>query len=401
QRREGGLEDHADTDGGAEREPVIHLAAGAFGVVEAPDRARVGKDAAEDAVFLRETEREGRIKPGDGVVVAAERIIDAGRVVDVARADAVAGEAAEIVAAADEPFGHAAVAVPEQGAALERGREDHVLVEHARVDPRRGLGLGEGGIAAETGEVLVEREDEARRRIDNRVATVIGIGEAEGRGHGRAFLGADDRRGIVLDIADLVVAQPVAQGEPTVLAHREAEPRLEAGVLGPVGGLAVFALALVDAEPGEEITVEERGLGEAEFEVAELRRAREGAGDRLAAAEEVALGHRDLRGEALVGRVGAAKAERAGRLLLDLDADDGGIRVRTLAHGDAGVREIAEAPDAVLGGADLARVEGIALDDAELAPDHAVEGTGVADDVDALDEDALALLELEDDVDDA
>src|SRR5690606_19369466 len=39
--------------------------------------------------------------------------------------------------------------------------------------------------------------------------------------------------------------------------------------------------------------------------------------------------------------------------------------------------------------------------DAELAPDHAVEGTGVADDVDALDEDALALLELEDDVDDA
>src|SRR5690606_27267696 len=65
------------------------------------------------------------------------------------------------------------------------------------------------------------------------------------------------------------------------------------------------------------------------------------------------------------------------------------------------VREIAEAPDAVLGGADLARVEGIALDDAELAPDHAVEGTGVADDVDALDEDALALLELEDDVDDA
>src|SRR5690606_37995176 len=159
--------------------------------------------------------------------------------------------------------------------------------------------------------------------------------------------------------------------------------------------------ALVDAEPGEEIAVEERGLGEAEFEVAELRRAREGAGDRLAAAEEVALGHRDLRGEALVGRVGAAEAERAGRLLLDLDADDGGIRVRTLAHGDAGVREIAEAPDAVLGGADLARVEGIALDDAELAPDHAVEGTGVADDVDALDEDALALLELEDDVDDA
>ena len=51
--------------------------------------------------------------------------------------------------------------------------------------------------------------------------------------------------------------------------------------------------------------------------------------------------------------------------------------------------------------ADLAGVEGVALDDAELAADHPVERAGVAGDVDALDEDPLALDELEVDVDGA
>ena len=48
---------------------------------------------------------------------------------------------------------------------------------------------------------------------------------------------------------------------------------------------------------------------------------------------------------------------------------------------------------------DLAGVEGVALDDAELAADDPVEGAGVAGDVDALDEDPVALEDLEVDVD--
>ena len=50
---------------------------------------------------------------------------------------------------------------------------------------------------------------------------------------------------------------------------------------------------------------------------------------------------------------------------------------------------------------DLAGVEGVALDHVELAPDHPVERAGVAGDVDALDEDPLALDQLEVDVDGA
>ena len=70
-------------------------------------------------------------------------------------------------------------------------------------------------------------------------------------------------------------------------------------------------------------------------------------------------------------------------------------------HVDRRGLEVAEAVDAVLGVLDLARVEGVALDDVELPPDHPVERAGVAGDVDALDEDPLALDQLEVDVDGA
>ena len=154
----------------------------------------------------------------------------------------------------------------------------------------------------------------------------------------------------VVDVGDLVLRDAVAQDQPAVLAQREADPRLEADV-GLVEGLLVenCRVAIVDVEAGEQVAVEERRLDEAELEVAELGVRRHRCAHRLAAAEEVALGDRHLRGQALVGGEGAAEAEAAGRLLLDLDRDQRPVRRRAVAHLHRRGLEIAEAADAVLG----------------------------------------------------
>src|SRR3546814_3886358 len=61
--------------------------------------------------------------------------------------------------------------------------------------------------------------------------------------------------------------------------------------------------------------------------------------------------------------------------------------------------EEAEVLDPLAGAAQLRGVEGVALDDLELTPDHAVERARVALDVDALDEYLGTLLDIVDDID--
>ena len=67
--------------------------------------------------------------------------------------------------------------------------------------------------------------------------------------------------------------------------------------------------------------------------------------------------------------------------------------------GDLDRLEEAERGDALLAAAHAAAGEQLALVDAQLAADDLVAGLGVADDVDALDVDLLALLDVEGEVD--
>ena len=119
----------------------------------------------------------------------------------------------------------------------------------------------------------------------------------------------------------------------------------------------------------------------------------------LAAAEQVALADADVAERPVRRREAGAERQFAGRLLLDLD-------VMTVRSGavpgtlvDVDLLEEAEVADALLRAAQLRGVEGVAFDEPELAADHLVERAHVADDVDALDIDARAFLDLEGDVD--
>ena len=66
---------------------------------------------------------------------------------------------------------------------------------------------------------------------------------------------------------------------------------------------------------------------------------------------------------------------------------------------DVDILEEAQRADAGARAVDQHAVEGVAFHQAEFAADHLVEGAGVADDVDLLDIDARALLDVEDQID--
>src|SRR5205085_7257184 len=66
---------------------------------------------------------------------------------------------------------------------------------------------------------------------------------------------------------------------------------------------------------------------------------------------------------------------------------------------DLDLLEEPEVLDTLLRAPDFRGVESVALDQAEFAPDHVIERALVTDDVDPLDEDARALLDIESHVD--
>ena len=111
----------------------------------------------------------------------------------------------------------------------------------------------------------------------------------------------------------------------------------------------------------------------------------------LAAAEEVRLREADVEADA-VGRPNSwhrrlsdpVGCSTTSTLTIDL------IGGRARLGVDLRIGEEAKRADAFGRLADFARVEGVALDRAELAADHLVQRRGVALDVDAFDEDALA-----------
>ena len=115
----------------------------------------------------------------------------------------------------------------------------------------------------------------------------------------------------------------------------------------------------------------------------------------LTAAEEVRLGVRELGQKALRGRIAAAEADRAGRLILDLDDDDHAIGAGAWPVRDMDLLEVAQTVKAPLGALDQHVIIGVAFADIEFAANDVVPGARVADNVDALDIDFRTVVHRE------
>ena len=134
--------------------------------------------------------------------IAAERVV--GR--DVARPDARELEAAQRLAAEEEAVEQADVlaAVAEDVAAARREVEHPVGREGIVVGADQ-LVADELGVA-EPGEILLEPHEVALRRQEAGVAHVVGQVLADQDGQVLALLVLDEARGVVVDVADRVLA---------------------------------------------------------------------------------------------------------------------------------------------------------------------------------------------------
>ena len=183
------------------------------------------------------------------------------------------------------------------------------------------------------------------------------------------------------------MAQVFVIGEPG--------PERPAGTRFVEGNPVVVDHLVTEVETGGKISAQEVGLGEAQVDLALRARQRETEAQVLAAPEQVAFPDADVAERSHAGRKAGAEGQIAGRLLLDRDTDEGLVGRAAPLGLDVDGPEKAEVADALARSAQLGGVEGVALDQPELAPDHPVEGALVALDVDALDEDLRSLLNLE------
>ena len=154
-----------------------------------------------------------------------------------------------------------------------------------------------------------------------------------------------------------------------------------------------------DIDAGRHRAIQEVGLRETRVDQGTQGTERQTQVRFLALAQQIALPQRDIAQDAGRGREAGTERNVAGTLLDHLHFEVGLVRRRAGRGRDVGLLEEAEVAQALLAAPHLGGREGVALGQAELAPDHLVQRSRVARDVDALDVDAWAFLDVEGHVD--
>src|SRR5690606_30066392 len=154
-----------------------------------------------------------------------------------------------------------------------------------------------------------------------------------------------------------------------------------------------------DVETGGDFAAHEARLGEAQVELLALRARRGAQTQELTATPQVALGDRDVEQEAFGRRIAGGEGELARRLLFHRDSDDRAVGLRAIGVFDGDVVEVAQRTHLVARAIQKNPVERVALGNQHFAADNRINGAGVADDVDALDECTRALIDFEHDID--
>ncbi|MNS54059.1 hypothetical protein D3C72_868390 [compost metagenome] len=152
-------------------------------------------------------------------------------------------------------------------------------------------------------------------------------------------------------------------------------------------------------ETGPHVASQELGLGETEIDLLAQRAPFSTGDDVLAATAEVALGDAQVQHEGIDRAKARADRQFARGLLFHRHVDDAAIRCAAPRFLDLDVLEEAEGAQIVARTLHQRPVEGVALADHQFATDHGIQGAGVADDIDPVDVDALAFLQIEGHVD--
>src|SRR6185312_5360936 len=386
----------ADAWGNADRRRIPDRMTRDGRIVDAPGGAHIDKAVPAHAQFFRQAEREVHVERDRVVVVGAQRILRR----EIVRTDAADLEAAQIVAADEEPvfepdaLTDAADVTRFSGEAQDPVRKNRIVI----------AALNDGaeiaGVEAESGKIGRQLSEVPGCRCEAVVAAVEYQRLADGRRPALSFVLENVGRSGGQNVVDRVrphrVTQRLTQIFVDLIAGAQDEAIRELVVLRE---LLIVVVHREKVEARRQIAVEEIGLREAQIGLLRQERDQRADAQILTGAEQVTLANADIGQRAFGGRVTDADGELAGRLLLDLHVKHRLVGRAARLVGDGDFLEEAEILDALLRAFQLAGIEGVAFDQPELAADHLVEGPNVAVDVDALDPDMRAFLDAERDID--
>src|SRR5579883_2076442 len=367
-------------------------------VDHAPEGAYIDERLAEQRQFLGQAwNREAELGRAGIEVLAAQGVGGIG----VARADTADPEAAEIVAADEEPIAQAQDRVVERRHKARRSADrGHDVLENALVVHAVDRGAQVVFRAAQA----TDRDGVARQpafgRIEALVTRIPGDAFGDFRRDRRARLRLHDQRGERLHIVDLGLTQGVAHRLTRVLGQRPARAQREAQAAVAVRRDRLTIVGCPeDVETRRHRPVEEVALGEAEVDQRAQAAKRQAKAEVLALAEQIPLADRDIAEDTASGRISGAERDLAGALLHHVDVEISLVGRRAGRRRDVDFLEEAEILQTLLAAPYLGGREGITFGQAELAPYHLVQGARIARDIDALDIDARPLLDVEGHVD--
>ena len=150
-----------------------------------------------------------------------------------------------------------------------------------------------------------------------------------------------------------------------------------------------------EVEAAGHAVAQEIGLGERQVDAARTLAERRRSTHELAATKEVGLGDRDFADDAVLSRITARDAERAGGLIFNVNHNDNAVRRGARLVGDADALEEPKIVQPTLGAIHQYAVIGVAFAKIELATDHVVTRAGVAANGNALDVNARTLFDDE------
>ncbi len=177
-------------------------------------------------------------------------------------------------------------------------------------------------------------------------------------------------------------SEPKAQGA----ADRA---RVIAGILAEI----VFGDVKIGA--GAKVAAQEARLGEGDADLLAQGTDRGFGAQVLPTTAEVAFGDAEIQHQTVDRAIASAERQLAGGLFGDLDLQAGAVRRAAGNLSDIDVLKEAQGLDLALGPVDQHAVIGVAFRDQQLAADHRIQGARIADDVDAVDIDARAFLDVE------
>ena len=197
-------------------------------------------------------------------------------------------------------------------------------------------------------------------------------------------LGLQDARYAVI-IRHILVCGIVENPQATIFADREGQAWAKRTDCGVKQAIVAVGLLQREIKPKSYIPAKKCGFQKAKIIVDPIRTCRNLSVQRLPSANKVSLAKAKLNTGAGIGRKAEADRHVACGRFLDIGFDHNLIGARALTRVDIHVREKAQRANAVCGLTDGTRVEGVALDDIELATDHTIKGGGVAFNINAFD----------------